>query len=159
MDFRIGFGYDSHRLASGMPLLIGGINIPSEKGAVAHSDGDVLIHALCDAILGALAMGDIGTHFPDTDETYKGINGLELLSMVMDMCSGKDYRVGNIDATVVLQEPKIEPFVTSMRSALARACRCSINSISIKATTAEKMDAIGKGEGIAAYASVLIKSK
>jgi 2-C-methyl-D-erythritol 2,4-cyclodiphosphate synthase len=153
---RIGFGYDVHRLEEGRTLTIGGVVVSRSIGAVAHSDGDVLAHAICDALLGAAALGDIGAHFPDTDERYRGISSMVLLRLVMNLLREHRFRVGNIDATVILQAPKIMPFADRMRATIAEAIGCTSDSISIKATTAERLDAIGQGLGIAAHAVALI---
>lgn len=159
MKIRIGFGYDVHRLENGLPLHLGGIRIHSEKGAVAHSDGDVLIHALCDALLGAAGLRDIGHHFPDTSGKYKGINSKELLKEVMKLISRKNFFVVNADITICLEQPKINPHIEAMKKALAPLLEISEEDISIKATTNEKMGFIGNGEGIGAYAVALIQSK
>jgi 2-C-methyl-D-erythritol 2,4-cyclodiphosphate synthase len=153
---RIGYGYDIHRLEAGLTLTLGGVVVSREIGAVAHSDGDVLIHAICDALLGAAALGDIGVHFPDTDQRYKGISSILLLRHVMALLTGQGYRVGNIDATVILQTPKIKDFVGEMCEVIAAAAGIPANRVAVKATTAERLDAIGSGEGIAAHAIVLI---
>jgi 2-C-methyl-D-erythritol 2,4-cyclodiphosphate synthase len=153
---RIGYGYDVHRLAPGRALTLGGVVVSRDIGAVAHSDGDVLIHAICDALLGAAALGDIGAHFPDTDEQYKGISSILLLQHVVSLLTAQGYDIGNIDATVILQAPKIKPFVDEMRATLAEATGISSQQVSVKATTAEGLDAIGAGEGIAAHAVALL---
>lgn len=158
MSFRIGFGYDVHRLEKGIPFWLGGVSIPHDKGAVGHSDADVLIHAICDALLGALALGDIGGHFPDTDQKYKGIASKKLLEQTMELVREKGYRIGNIDTTVCLQEPKIKPFISEMRKEIAAVLQVERDLISIKATTEEKMGITGRGEGVSAYAVVLLQS-
>lgn len=156
MSMRIGFGFDVHRLSEGYDLWLGGIQIPHTKGAVGHSDADVLLHAICDAILGALALGDIGKHFPDTDAQYKGIDSKLLLGHVMTLVSEKGYKVGNIDATLCLERPKIMPYVDDMRACIAAICGVSIDDISVKATTNEKLGYIGSEEGVNAYAVALM---
>lgn len=157
MSFRIGFGYDVHRLEEGRKLIIGGIQIPHNKGAVGHSDADVLIHAMCDAMLGAANLNDIGFHFPDNDPGYKGIDSCMLLEKVVEMLYQKGYTVGNIDATVGLEQPKIAKFIQSMKIKLAKIIRVDTDDISIKATTTERLGFEGREEGISAYAVVLIK--
>ena len=153
---RIGFGFDVHRLSEGYDLWLGGVKIPSTKGAVGHSDADVLLHAICDAILGSLALGDIGKHFPDTDAQYKGIDSKLLLSHVMKLAMQKGYKVGNIDATLCLEKPKIMPYVDIMRASIAEICMVTIDDVSVKATTNEKLGYIGNEEGVNAYAVVLM---
>jgi 2-C-methyl-D-erythritol 2,4-cyclodiphosphate synthase len=153
---RIGFGYDVHRLAKGDVLFLGGIQIASHLKSVAHSDGDVLIHAICDALLGALSLRDIGYHFSDKDAKYKGIDSKILLKEVLLKIKSEGYRVGNIDATVVLEAPKINPPVESMQSILADILEVSIRDVSIKATTNETIGFVGREEGIAAYAVALL---
>ncbi len=156
LNIRTGMGYDVHRLAEGYKLWIGGIEIPFEKGSVGHSDGDVLIHAICDALLGAANLRDIGYHFPDTDPTLKGIDSKIILKKTMDLIRQSGYQVGNIDSTVCLQKPKINPFIAEMSEALASVMDIDKSQISVKATTTEKMGFTGTGEGISAYAVVLI---
>jgi 2-C-methyl-D-erythritol 2,4-cyclodiphosphate synthase len=153
---RIGFGFDVHRLGEDRALWLGGVLIPHYKGAVGHSDADVLLHAICDAILGALALGDIGKHFPDTDVSFKGIDSKILLAKVIDLSKSKGYMVGNIDATLCLEKPKILPYVDAMRETIANICGVSIDDISIKATTNEKLGYIGSEEGVNAYAVALM---
>lgn len=153
---RIGFGFDVHRLSEGYDLWLGGIHIPHTKGAVGHSDADVLLHAICDAILGALALGDIGKHFPDTDAQYKGIDSKLLLTHVMTLVHEKGYKVGNIDATLCLEKPKIMPYADQMRECIAAICKVTIDDISVKATTNEKLGYIGSEEGVNAYAVALM---
>lgn len=153
---RIGFGFDVHRLGEDRALWLGGVLIPHYKGAVGHSDADVLLHAICDAILGALALGDIGKHFPDTDASFKGIDSKILLARVIDLSKSKGYMVGNIDATLCLEKPKILPYVDAMRETIANICGVSIDDISIKATTNEKLGYIGSEEGVNAYAVALM---
>ena len=156
MDIRIGNGYDVHALAEGLPLWLGGVQIESPIGCIAHSDGDVAIHALCDALLGALALGDIGKHFPDTDEKYKGISSIKLLSYVGKLLSDNGYTVGNIDSQVVCQRPKLLPYMEKMRKNIADTLNIDINCVSVKATTEEKMGFTGSGEGVKAYAVCLL---
>lgn len=154
--FRIGHGYDVHRLAEGRALIIGGVNIPFEKGLDGHSDADVLIHAIMDAILGAAALGDIGGLFPDTDPAYKGADSMRLFEQVIAVINDKGYKVGNIDATLVAQRPKIKPYLSQMRENIARVCKVDIDAINVKATTEEKLGFTGTGEGMAAHAVCLI---
>ena len=156
MDFRVGNGYDVHQLAEGLPLVLGGVKIPHTKGCVAHSDGDVLIHALCDALLGALALGDIGQHFPDTSDDYKGIDSKILLARVVAMIRDKGWSVVNVDVTLLAQKPKIAPFVPRMRQALADVMGLSVDRVSVKATTTERLGFVGREEGVAAYATCLL---
>ena len=156
MDIRIGNGYDVHALAEGLTLTLGGVRIPFEKGCVAHSDGDVLIHALCDALLGALALGDIGRHFPDTDEKYRGIDSRLLLRKVRDMIAEKRYHISNADCTLLLQRPKVAPYIDEMRKCLASDLGVEISRIAVKATTTEHLGYEGRGEGISAMATVLL---
>lgn len=157
MNFRIGYGYDVHQLAEGKDLFIGGIKIPHTKGCIAHSDGDVLIHAICDALLGAAAMRDIGYHFPDNDPELKNIDSKILLKKTCDIISNEGYSIVNIDSTVCLQKPKINSYITEMISTLAEILSTDKSNISIKATTTEKLGFIGKEEGISAHAVVLIQ--
>ncbi|MDQ3072667.1 MAG: 2-C-methyl-D-erythritol 2,4-cyclodiphosphate synthase [Bacteroidota bacterium] len=157
MKYRIGFGYDVHRLEDGEHLFLGGISIPSGKRAVGHSDADVLIHALCDALLGAANLGDIGQHFPDTDAAYKGIDSKILLQQVMDLVRGKGFLLGNADMTVCLEKPKVMPHASAMQEALAKVMKCDADCLSIKATTNEKLGYIGREDGICAYAVVLLE--
>ena len=154
--FRTGFGYDVHRLAEGYDLWIGGINIPHSLGAVGHSDADVLLHAICDALLGAAALGDIGTHFPDTDDKYKGIDSKLLLKEVIFLIKDKGCNIGNIDSTVALQQPKLRTYINEMCSTIADICNIESDRVSVKATTTEKLGFVGNEEGVSAYASVLI---
>ena len=157
--FRIGIGYDVHKLSEGHDLWIGGIKIPYEKGSVGHSDGDALIHAICDALLGATNLKDIGNHFPDNNPELKGIDSKILLQKVMEMIRTNGYEIGNIDSTVCLQYPKINPNISDMQKKLATVMKIDEKNISIKATTTEKMGFIGHGEGISAYAVVLLYEK
>lgn len=154
---RIGMGYDVHRLVEGRQLIIGGVNIPYEKGLLGHSDADVLIHAIMDALLGAAALGDIGKHFPDTDERYRGISSLSLLEHVYKLLKDRNYRIVNIDATIIAQRPKMLPHIPAMRERIASALELDEDRVSIKATTTERLGFTGRGEGIAAQAAVLIE--
>lgn len=156
---RIGHGYDVHQLVSGRKLIIGGVDISYPKGLLGHSDADVLLHAIADAILGALALGDIGKHFPDTDQRYKGADSLKLLRQVMVLADEKGYRLGNIDATIVAQRPKMAPHIPQMRSNIAEVLDAEVDQINVKATTTEELGFAGRGEGIAAYAVVLMERK
>jgi 2-C-methyl-D-erythritol 2,4-cyclodiphosphate synthase len=157
MTTRIGFGYDVHQLATGYSLWIGGIEVPFEKGSVGHSDGDVLIHAICDALLGALNLRDIGFHFPDTDPALKGIDSKVLLARTMEIIREKGYEIGNLDTTICLEKPKINPLIPKMQQTLAQVMKADASQISIKATTTEKMGFVGEGKGISAYAVVLVE--
>jgi len=156
MNFRIGFGYDVHQLSEGYDLTLGGIKIPYNKGSVGHSDADVLIHVICDALLGAANLRDIGYHFPDTDPKYKNIDSKKLLVEVMTLVNQKGYAVGNIDTTICLQKPKINSFIPEMKNCLSRTMNLDEDKISIKATTTEKMGFVGQEKGIEAYAVALI---
>lgn len=153
---RIGTGYDVHRLVEGRPLILGGVTIPYEKGLLGHSDADVLIHAIMDAMLGALALGDIGRHFPDTDSTYKGISSIRLLEHVAALCSREGYFLGNIDAVIIAEHPKLAPYIAAMRENIAHTLGVTVDRISIKATTTEGLGFCGTGEGIAAQAVTLL---
>jgi len=157
MKIRVGFGYDVHQLETGKKLTLGGIGVPSAKSAVGHSDADVLIHAICDALLGAANLRDIGFHFSDKDEQFKGIDSKILLKKVVTLLKEKNYQIGNIDSTVCLQQPKILAYIDDMRKTLAAVMEISFDDISIKATTTEKLGFMGRGEGISAYATVLIE--
>ncbi len=159
MDLRIGFGYDVHQLSKGYDLWLGGVKIPHEKGSVGHSDADVLIHAICDALLGAANLSDIGYHFPDTEPAYKGIDSKKLLSEVMQMIRKDGFDIGNLDTTVCVEKPRINPHIDSMKDRLSEVMKINKNKISIKATTSEKMGFVGKEEGIEAYAVALIHKK
>ena len=154
---RIGHGYDVHELKEGRDLIIGGVKIPYEKGLFGHSDADVLIHAVMDALLGAVALGDIGIHFPDTDEKYKGASSLALLEEVGEMTGKAGYTVENIDATVIAQAPKLRPYIEAMRENIASALKISVSCVNIKATTEEGLGFTGRKEGIAAHAVCLLK--
>lgn len=159
MNYRIGSGVDFHQLQEGRELWIGGIQIPHYKGAVGHSDADVLLHAICDALLGALCLGDIGKHFPNTDDSYKDIDSKILLQKTYKLILQKEYSIVNIDSTLCLEEPKIINFVPRMQEAISAILEISINDISIKATTTEKMGFAGREEGIMGYATVLLSKK
>jgi 2-C-methyl-D-erythritol 2,4-cyclodiphosphate synthase len=154
---RIGHGYDVHQLVEGRKLILGGVDIPWEKGLLGHSDADVLLHALADAILGAIGEGDIGKHFPDTDPAYKGADSLKLLEHVMHVAVGKGYRLGNVDATIVAQRPKLAPHIPLMRENIARTLGTTADRVNVKATTTEQLGFAGRGEGIAAYAVALME--
>lgn len=156
MKTRIGFGYDVHRLEVGHDLIIGGIQIPFEKGAIGHSDADVLIHAICDALLGAANLGDIGQHFSDQSDEFKNIDSTILLKRVDDLLKKQNYRIGNIDSTICLQSPKLASFIPLMKEKLAQVLELNVNDISVKATTTEKLGFVGEGLGISAYAVVLL---
>lgn len=156
LPFRTGFGIDFHQLAEGRDLWIGGIKLAHHKGAMGHSDADVLLHAICDAIIGAACLGDIGTHFPDTDDLYKNIDSKILLKKSNDLIKNAGYKIGNIDSTVCLEYPKIKPYVAEMRKVISEILSVEENAVSIKATTSEKMGFVGREEGIAAYATVLL---
>lgn len=156
---RVGYGTDVHRLQEGLELTLGGVKIPHSKGEVAHSDGDVLLHALCDALLGALALGDIGKHFPDTDPKYRGIDSRKLLSATMELVEQRGYRVGNVDMMLVLERPKIAPYITAMRTEIASLLGVSVEDVSVKATTNEKMGYLGREDGVEASATVLLFSE
>lgn len=153
---RIGQGYDAHKFKDGGKLILGGVEVPYEKGMEAHSDGDVIIHALCDALLGAMALGDIGKHFPDTDVAYKGVDSRILLKIVMNKVRDGGMKLGNADITVIAQAPKLAPYTQQMREVLASDMSTAISNVSIKATTTEKMGFTGRSEGIAVQATVLI---
>lgn len=153
---RIGYGYDVHRLVEGRPLIIGGVEIPHGRGLAGHSDADVLLHALADALLGAAALGDIGAHFPDTDDRWKGADSLDLLRAVRERVAAAGYRVGNVDATVALEQPKLRPHIGAMRAAIAEALAVGEAQVSVKATTTERLGFVGAGEGAAAHAVCLL---
>ena len=157
MKIRVGFGYDVHQLAEGEEFWLGGIKIEHSKGCVAHSDGDVLIHAICDALLGAANMRDIGYHFPDTSNDFKGIDSKILLKKTVEIIAEKGYSIGNIDSTIALEKPKIKPLIPEMQETLAKVMGIDIDDLAIKATTSEKLGFVGKQEGISAYATVLIE--
>ena len=157
MSYRIGFGIDFHQLVEGRDLWIGGIKIPHIKGSLGHSDADVLLHSICDALLGALALGDIGMHFPDTDQSYKNIDSKILLQKTYDIIEQKNYRVVNVDSSICLEAPKIRKYSAEMRTIIASILKVSVDDISIKATTTEKMGFVGREEGLVAYATVLLE--
>ena len=154
---RIGFGYDVHAFAEGLPLVLCGIRVESPLGCVAHSDGDVAIHALCDSLLGAAALGDIGKHFPDTDLAYKNIDSTILLSRTIDLLQKEGYNVGNVDITIALERPKLRPHIDQMRARLAEVMGVDLSVVSVKATTTEKLGFTGRQEGVAAYAVALLE--
>ena len=156
-NFRIGHGYDVHKLENGKKFIIGGIQIDHDKGAVGHSDADVVMHVICDALLGALSLGDIGKHFPDTDEKYKGIDSKVLLYKVLDLLKEKEYRVSNVDVTILLQKPKLRDHINSMRATLSNIMEIDISQISVKATTTEGLGFVGREEGVAAHCVCLIE--
>lgn len=153
---RVGFGYDVHRLVEGRKLILGGVEIPFEKGLLGHSDADVLVHAIMDALLGAAAMGDIGKHFPDSDENYKGISSIRLLKSVKEKLNEKTYKVNNIDATIVAQKPRLAEYIPDMVSNITEALQLEISQVNVKATTTEGLGFTGNGEGISAYAVATI---
>lgn len=156
MDLRIGNGYDVHALAEGLPLFLGGVQVDSPIGCIAHSDGDVAIHALCDALLGALALGDIGKHFPDTSEEFKGIDSKILLKRVMTLIGELGWHVVNVDITIAMQRPKLAPYIIQMRECLAGVMGISSDRVSVKATTTEKLGFVGRSEGCEVYATALL---
>ncbi len=156
MDIRIGNGYDVHALAQGLPLWLGGVLIESPIGCIAHSDGDVAIHALCDALLGALALGDIGKHFPDTSDEFAGIDSKILLGRVMELLRSEGWSVGNADITIAMQKPKLAPYIIPMRECLAGIMDISVDRVSVKATTTEKLGFVGRSEGCEVYAVALL---
>lgn len=157
MSLRIGFGIDFHQLVEDRDLWIGGVKIPHHKGAKGHSDADVLLHAICDAMLGALALGDIGVHFPDTDASYKNIDSKILLERSFQLISDKGYRVVNVDSSLCLEAPKIKPYVAAMQDTIAGILQLGSSDVSVKATTTEKMGFVGREEGLVAYATVLLE--
>ncbi|GAB2835528.1 2-C-methyl-D-erythritol 2,4-cyclodiphosphate synthase [Ferruginibacter profundus] len=156
MSYRIGSGIDFHQLVPGRDLWIGGVKIPHTKGALGHSDADVLLHAVCDAMLGALSLGDIGVHFPDTDASFKNIDSKILLTKCFQLIQGKGYKIVNVDTTLCLQEPKIKPYVPAMQQVMASILQVTTNDVSVKATTTEKMGFVGREEGLMAYATILL---
>ncbi|MBQ8493692.1 MAG: 2-C-methyl-D-erythritol 2,4-cyclodiphosphate synthase [Alistipes sp.] len=156
MDIRIGHGFDVHALADGLRLVLCGVEIPHTKGCVAHSDGDVAIHAICDALLGALALGDIGKLFPDSDPQYKGIDSTKLLQTVIDIVRDKDFDINNIDCTIAMQQPKLRPYIDTMRERLSEVLGITVDRVSVKATTTEHLGFEGREEGVSATAVVLI---
>ncbi|HMN05833.1 MAG TPA: 2-C-methyl-D-erythritol 2,4-cyclodiphosphate synthase [Flavobacteriales bacterium] len=157
MILRTGFGYDSHRLVEGRPFLLGGIEIPFHKGGMGHSDADVLLHAIADALLGAVALGDIGLHFPDTDPKWKGADSRKLLAHVVGLLKERGWQVVNMDCTVVLELPKLRPHVDAMREVIAGLLAVEVDAVSVKASTNEKMGFTGRGEGVAAFVTVLVQ--
>lgn len=156
MDIRIGNGYDVHALGEGLPLWLGGVQIESPVGCIAHSDGDVAIHALCDALLGALALGDIGKHFPDTSDEFAGIDSKILLGRVMELVRAQGWKVANVDITIAMQRPKLAPYIMAMRECVASVMGVSVGQVSVKATTTEKLGFVGRGEGCEVYAVALL---
>jgi 2-C-methyl-D-erythritol 2,4-cyclodiphosphate synthase len=156
MNIRVGQGFDVHQLVEGRPLIIGGIEIPYEKGLLGHSDADVLLHTISDAILGAIGEGDIGKHFPDTDPAFKGADSFSLLQRVWQLATDKGYSLGNIDATIMAQKPKMAPYIPQMNARIAEAVQAEANKVNVKATTTEKLGFTGREEGIAAQAVVLL---
>lgn len=158
MTMRVGHGYDVHRWGSDKPLIIGGVKLASERGLVAHSDGDVVLHAITDAVLGALALGDIGQHFPDTDAQYAGADSAVLLAHVMTLCEDKGFRLGNIDVTVVAQAPKMAPHIDAIRARIAQCLKADVDKVNVKATTTERLGFVGREEGIACHAVVLMEA-
>ena len=156
MNLRIGNGFDVHALVAGRKLILGGVTIPWDRGLEGHSDADVLLHAVCDAILGALARGDLGAHFPDTDAKWKGADSRMLLRHVASLTSGAGWKIGNLDVTVIAQAPRLAPHVAAMRANLAADLGCALDDVSVKATTTEHLGFTGRGEGIAAFATVLL---
>ncbi|TCP68767.1 2-C-methyl-D-erythritol 2,4-cyclodiphosphate synthase [Baia soyae] len=156
---RIGQGFDVHQLAGGYPLILGGVQIPYEKGLVGHSDADVLLHTITDAILGAVTMGDIGKHFPDTDPAYKGADSAKLLTHVWELVKVKGYRLGNVDATIIAQKPKMASYIPLMQKRIAELLEAELEQVNVKATTTEQLGFAGRGEGIASMAVVLLEKR
>lgn len=156
MNFRVGIGYDVHQLKEGEDFWLGGILVPHTKGAVGHSDADVLLHAICDAILGAANLGDIGKHFPDTSNDFKGIDSKILLKQVGGLLDKEGYKISNIDSTICLQKPKIAPHIETIKETIAKVLNLEVNQVSVKATTTEKLGFVGREEGVSAYATTLI---
>ena len=156
-SFKIGHGYDVHKLVEGRDLILGGVNVPHNLGLLGHSDADVLLHAIMDSILGALALGDIGRHFPDNDNKYLGISSMKLLSEVNAIMKNAGYRIGNLDATVIAQKPKLMGYIDAMRKNVADVLECTISSVNIKATTEERLGFTGREEGISSHAVVLLE--
>ena len=159
MKFRIGHGYDVHALGDGLRLVLGGVEIPHTKGCIAHSDGDVLIHAICDALLGAVAEGDIGKHFPDTSDEFKGIDSRILLQRVVALLQERGYEIGNIDSTIAMQRPKLRPYIDAMRAEIAKAAGIDTDCVSVKATTTERLGFEGEERGVSATAVALVYRK
>jgi 2-C-methyl-D-erythritol 2,4-cyclodiphosphate synthase len=158
MTFRTGIGYDVHRFEEGIPLFLGGIKIPYEKGLKGHSDADVLLHAICDALLGALALGDIGKYFPDNDEAFKGIDSKIILSRCFSLVKDRSFKIVNLDSILILEKPKVSEYITEMRKTIAGILETDIDNISVKATTTERLGFEGRGEGVAAQAVVIVVS-
>jgi len=158
-DFRIGHGYDVHKLAENRALIIGGVTIPHTLGLLGHSDADVLLHAIADALLGALALGDIGKHFPDTDPAYEGADSLKLLARVVELIEAQGWKLGNLDAVIIAQKPKLAPYIEQMRKNIADACHADISQVSVKATTEERLGFTGREEGISAHCVALLERK
>ena len=154
---RIGHGYDVHRLVEGRRLIIGGVDIPFEKGLLGHSDADVLLHVVADAMLGGVALGDIGKHFPDSDPAFKGADSMKLLEHVVELVAEKGWRLGNLDATIIAQQPKMAPHIPAMRANITRTCRVELDKVNVKATTEEWLGFTGNGEGISAHCVVLLE--
>ena len=157
--FRIGNGYDVHRLTENRKLILGGVDIPYEKGLLGHSDADVLVHAVADAILGAAALGDIGLHYPDTNNDFKGMDSLVMLEEIVDMINEKGFSICNLDATIIAQRPKMRPYIDQMRENIAKVCKIDINCVNVKATTEEGLGFTGSGEGIASNCICLLETK
>lgn len=155
-DIRVGYGYDVHQFSAGRKLILGGIEIPHDRGLQGHSDADILLHAITDAILGALALGDIGTHFPDTDSTWKDADSAQLLQASYAMVTQKGFQLSNIDSTVVAEEPRLKPFIAQIQDRISKILSISPDRVSIKATTSEKMGFVGRGEGVAAMCTILL---
>ncbi|HOI93675.1 MAG TPA: 2-C-methyl-D-erythritol 2,4-cyclodiphosphate synthase [Syntrophobacter fumaroxidans] len=155
---RVGFGYDVHAFVEGRPLVLGGVEVPHDRGLLGHSDADVLLHAICDALLGGAALGDIGRHFPDTDPRFKGISSLLLLRQTVELVRRAGFRIANIDTTLVLQKPRLAPYIARMAEEIGRATALPVSSVNVKATTTEKLGFAGREEGVAAYAVVLLRS-
>lgn len=156
MSFRIGIGYDVHALVQGRPLILGGVRIPYELGLKGHSDADVLLHSIIDALLGAGSLGDIGKHFPDTDAAFEGADSLTLLSKIQTIINNEGYSVGNVDATIIAEAPKMRPYIDDMRENISQTLKCSLSQISIKATTNEKLGPLGQNQGIAVHSVALL---
>ena len=156
MKFRVGHGYDVHALGEGLRLVLGGVDVPHTKGCIAHSDGDVLLHAICDALLGAAALGDIGKHFPDTSAEFKGIDSRKLRVRVVELLAQSGYKVGNIDSTIAMQRPKLRPYIDAMREQIAQAVGIDVDCVSVKATTTERLGFEGEEKGVSATVVVLI---
>ncbi len=156
-DYKIGFGYDVHKLTEGRKLILGGTEVPFERGLLGHSDADVILHALADALLGALALGDIGMHFPDTDEANKNLDSRILLAETYKLVTERNYELANADITVVMQRPKLRPYINAMRENIASVLKTEIENVSVKATTSERLGFVGKEEGVEAFATVLLR--